>query len=280
MATEAQTIANRRNSKKSTGPRSPEGKAVVSKNAVKHGLFASENVIKGEKKEDFDLFRSEMLSKLAPVGPVESMLSERVISLSWRLSRAGRMQNQAIDVMIQRDGPSPLDQQLKASLPKFLQDAFDDPRDSEPELVLGRAAIKDYSNSRVLDRLMMYERRIESSMLKMMNEIRRQQIMRQKPSPSKRDEAATRTAKEDLKKQSQFVPAQIGAKSFAGEDYESRRAGRLEKNKANQPAFRAPAGSALTSGRKSEALNPKSETSRMEYSVKNLSPDIISKIGG
>ena len=66
MATEAQIIANRRNSQKSTGPRSPEGKAVVSKNAVKHGLFASENVIKGEKKEDFDLFHDEMLSKFHP----------------------------------------------------------------------------------------------------------------------------------------------------------------------------------------------------------------------
>jgi hypothetical protein len=50
MATEAQICANRLNSLKSkipihresTGPRSPEGKAVVSKNAVKHGLFTSE----------------------------------------------------------------------------------------------------------------------------------------------------------------------------------------------------------------------------------------------
>jgi hypothetical protein len=46
MSTEAQIKANRQNSQKSTGPRSPEGKAVVSKNAVKHGLFASENVLK------------------------------------------------------------------------------------------------------------------------------------------------------------------------------------------------------------------------------------------
>ena len=66
MATEAQIIANRRNSQKSTGPRSPEGKAIVSKNAVKHGLFASENVIKGENQDHFDLFRDEMLGKFHP----------------------------------------------------------------------------------------------------------------------------------------------------------------------------------------------------------------------
>ena len=42
MASVAQTIANRLNARKSTGPRTPEGKAVVSQNAVKHGLLARE----------------------------------------------------------------------------------------------------------------------------------------------------------------------------------------------------------------------------------------------
>ena len=48
MATEAQINANRRNSHKSTGPQTAEGKAAVSHNAVKHGLFAHEAVIRGE----------------------------------------------------------------------------------------------------------------------------------------------------------------------------------------------------------------------------------------
>ena len=54
MATDAQIQANRENAKKSTGPRTPEGKARVSKNALKHGLLAQDSVIPGEDPAEFD----------------------------------------------------------------------------------------------------------------------------------------------------------------------------------------------------------------------------------
>jgi hypothetical protein len=53
MATTAQILANRNNSRKSTGPKSDRGKAAVSQNAVKHGIFA-ESVITGENEADYD----------------------------------------------------------------------------------------------------------------------------------------------------------------------------------------------------------------------------------
>ena len=48
MATEAQINANRRNAQKSTGPRSPEGKAATSRNALKHGLCAEKHLLVDE----------------------------------------------------------------------------------------------------------------------------------------------------------------------------------------------------------------------------------------
>jgi hypothetical protein len=38
---EKQLLANRRNADSSTGPRTPEGKAAVSRNALAHGLTAA-----------------------------------------------------------------------------------------------------------------------------------------------------------------------------------------------------------------------------------------------
>ena len=57
MATEAQILAKRRNTQKSTGPRTSQGKAAVSQNAVKHGLSARQAIINSESQADFDLYR-------------------------------------------------------------------------------------------------------------------------------------------------------------------------------------------------------------------------------
>ena len=47
MATRAQIAANRRNAKKSTGPKTAGGKAAAARNSLKHGLLA-EDVVCGD----------------------------------------------------------------------------------------------------------------------------------------------------------------------------------------------------------------------------------------
>ncbi len=173
MSTEAQIIANRRNAQKSTGPRTLKGKTAISQNAVKHGLLARQDVISSENQVDFEIYRDRILIELASSGPMESMLAERIVSLSWRLKRAGRIQNQTIDAMNEDNTSSPLAKLTQSLKIKNLGQSAHD-----PELALGRLAIKDFSNARVLDRLLMYERRLEHSLYKTILELQRLHIMR------------------------------------------------------------------------------------------------------
>ena len=54
MATEKQKKANRENAKKSTGPRTEEGKARSSQNGIKHGLLARDAVMADEDPAEYD----------------------------------------------------------------------------------------------------------------------------------------------------------------------------------------------------------------------------------
>ena len=163
MATEAQVSANRSNAAKSTGPRTTQGKAIVAQNAIKHGLLARQNVIMGEDQQEFDLHRGQFLDELEPAGTMETFLAERIVSLTWRLRRAERVQNEVFDSL--------LAQELKESMRAFLDELS--PKDEErlrrdpgtdPSFAVGRMVAKDFFHERVLDRLLMHERRIEGSL--------------------------------------------------------------------------------------------------------------------
>jgi hypothetical protein len=82
MATPAQIAANQANARLSTGPRTPEGKAAVSRNAVKHG-FASTHEDRGT----FEEFSEEFRKELKPATPLEDELCEQIIHAAWNLRR-------------------------------------------------------------------------------------------------------------------------------------------------------------------------------------------------
>ncbi len=116
--------ANRKNARKSTGPKTPEGKKRSSLNALKHGLLAREVVIKdgdgAERAEDFHAFLTDLVADLKPVGPVEETLVERIATCYWRLRRAQRFEIGAVRAALddcKRPDPNP-DQQTLARLTK------------------------------------------------------------------------------------------------------------------------------------------------------------------
>jgi hypothetical protein len=92
MTSELQIEANRRNAQLSTGPKTPEGRAVSRMNALKHGLTAQQIVLFDERPENFEAFFDEIVDALKPTDPIETQLAERIAVCAWRLRRAYRIE--------------------------------------------------------------------------------------------------------------------------------------------------------------------------------------------
>jgi len=88
MTSSRQVAANRANARKSTGPKTPAGKAVAARNATQHGILAAGLfATKSEDAGTLEAVRDATLAELAPVGPLEESLAGRVVSCLWRLRR-------------------------------------------------------------------------------------------------------------------------------------------------------------------------------------------------
>jgi hypothetical protein len=95
--------ANRKNALKSTGPKTPFGKAVSSRNAVKHGIFAAAPILSGiESRDDWEKHRDGVLKSITPVGYLEELLTMRLALLSWRLWRVVRYEAEVSTAAVSR----------------------------------------------------------------------------------------------------------------------------------------------------------------------------------
>src|ERR1700730_8959366 len=90
MATEKQTAANRLNAQKSTGPKTPEGRAAVRLNGVTHGLSAETVILKGENEADFTSLLDSLEAEHDPATPTEEALVVQLAMATWRLRRLYR----------------------------------------------------------------------------------------------------------------------------------------------------------------------------------------------
>jgi hypothetical protein len=255
MSTEAQINANRQNAQKSTGPKTSEGKAAVSQNALKHGLYSAADVVFDEHQEDYDLLKEKMLAEMRPAGYMELMLAERIVSLSWRLKRTERMHNEAIEVFLRREVTGPAIGCPKRIYHKcYKKSLFQDiARFYHEDKALGCIAIDDFAHSRVLERLLMYEQRIEQSLDKTMTKLKKLQLMRKMEAndiAKQKNTAEVDCAMDNAAcceqqsticaKQSQYAPSQIGVTSLAQEVYQKLSRPGHGENKANQTQFQAP----------------------------------------
>ena len=94
MATQAQINANRANAEKSTGPKTPEGKAKVSGNAVKHGLGSKKLLVGDNQRQEFETLRQDLLKQVQPEGTVEEILFKELLHAAWNLERVRHLEDQ------------------------------------------------------------------------------------------------------------------------------------------------------------------------------------------
>ena len=97
MTSDAKRDANRRNAQRSTGPKTPAGKANSRLNALKHGLTAKQLILFDETEDEFDAFYDDLVADYAPVDTAESILVERIAVTHWRLRRVWRAEAAAFN---------------------------------------------------------------------------------------------------------------------------------------------------------------------------------------
>jgi hypothetical protein len=92
MATPAQILANRQNAERSSGPVTAAGKARVSQNATKLGLFSVANFVRPEERDIFNEFETGYMLELSPGSPLEQTLAREIVHAAWRLRRCASLE--------------------------------------------------------------------------------------------------------------------------------------------------------------------------------------------
>jgi hypothetical protein len=200
MTSEKKAEANRRNALKSTGPKTPEGKAAVRLNALKHGLLSQEILLPGEDEEALRVLGERLRDELQPLGELENLLVSRIITAYWRLHRLGRVEagifawqlygelreraqrearsytRNTLDHLIENQDTTITDQQRRQEALSKAQD-MQAKRDAETA-TLGRTFIRDANEANAFSKLSRYETAIERSLYKALHELQRLQAAR------------------------------------------------------------------------------------------------------
>ena len=83
----AKLAANQANALLSSGPRSIEGKAKVSLNAVKTGLTGRTVLLPGDDADEYRAHIDSFTARWSPVGDAECSLVQSLVAIEWRLHR-------------------------------------------------------------------------------------------------------------------------------------------------------------------------------------------------
>lgn len=154
MTTQKQIKANRENAKKSTGPKSEEGRMVASKNAEVHGILA--NVFSGEDEKFIEQTKEKFDDD--PPGAFRKLLLDRLAIWILRLERAKVFEREFL--MEQIDPPKPA----------VIKPLFDIEEEIIEEAYEGTpATIKPEAIEQLVNTVLRYEKAAENRLFKVVN---------------------------------------------------------------------------------------------------------------
>jgi hypothetical protein len=200
MTSDRRAEANRRNALRSTGPKTPEGKAAVRLNALKHGLLSREILLPGEDEEALRELGERLRAELQPVGELENLLVDRIIAAYWRLRRLGQVEtgifaweryeelaeraeseareyeSWSTDELMDLINTRITDEEKHAqALEKVRQMRSEQQAES---ITLGRTFARDADKANAFSKLSRYETAIERQLYKALHELERRQAAR------------------------------------------------------------------------------------------------------
>src|SRR5215211_71824 len=200
MTSEKKAEANRRNALKSTGPKTPEGKDAVRLNALRHGLLSQDILLPGEDEEALRELDEHLRDELQPVGELESLFVDRIISAYWRLQRLGRVETgifawerseelaeraerEAQGYESDRDGFLMKITRITITDEKGHEEALSRARRMRSEqedetATLGRTFARDGDQANAFSKLSRYETSIERQLYRALHELERRQAAR------------------------------------------------------------------------------------------------------
>jgi hypothetical protein len=159
MSTPKQIAANRKNAQKSTGPKTPQGRAAVRHNGLKHGLTSSILVLEGESAADFEDLLDSLEAEHQPSTPTELILVRQIAMAAWRLQRLYHMEGGLYSIRR-----------------VDLQQRFDDYTELNTSDEL--AVVAHYDSSNTLMNFSRYEARLDRTLHKALTALHRYRVQR------------------------------------------------------------------------------------------------------
>ena len=92
LSAEERSRINRANASKSTGPRTPEGKAKSRLNACRHGLTGQFITIQSQDLAAYVRHGRELVLGFNPIGPEEVTLTQYLIDAAWLMHHANTLE--------------------------------------------------------------------------------------------------------------------------------------------------------------------------------------------